>query len=270
MRSDPPQLRCLQMGWTGSPLVRYTLPKLRPGPVNNDALLKILTLVLSIAALLIAVFGDWLKAQFGWHAKARLAIDVDRKKNASLYHWGWIEDATKISDLATWADPQSADRGRLRLHFLRAKITNESNIAAKSVTVWVKRFERLNSNQKALENVMPLRWTDFWRLVTNRERNTVTGSDTEVAFAVLPEHTSKYCDLCFYYDLSGPKEIGGLRRNWVYLAVRNLPSSSYAIEGSSSYEVELHIAAENAKSITKVITIHVDWNDTNTPVKIHS
>ncbi len=238
----------------------------------TDDLQKFSALLIAIAALIISIFGDWIKSTFRLSGTAKLKLEVDRDQAASQYHHGWIDEAVLITDTSEWQAPSQDELGRLRVHFYRVKITNESPVAARSVSVWIKKFEccDVNSKDKAVENVQPLRWSDFWRLRTDRERKLVTGSDAEIEFKVLPEHSSKYCDLCFYYDPSGPPRVGGFRRNWVYLAVRNVPSSTYAIDGNGRYLVELHVAAENARSVDSTVEIDVNWTNSKSPVAVQS
>jgi hypothetical protein len=238
----------------------------------TDAHQTLATLLIAIAALIISIFGDWIKATFRLSGAAKLKLEVDRDEATSQYHHGWIEEANLITNTSEWLTPNQDELGRLRVHFYRVKVTNDSPVAARSVSVWIKKFECCDANckDKAVENVQPLRWSDFWRLRTDRERKIVAGSDTEIEFKVLPEHSSKYCDLCFYYDPSGPPRIGGLRRNWVYLAVRNVPSSTYAIDGNGRYLVELHVAAENARSVDAIVEIDVNWSNNKSPVSVQS
>jgi hypothetical protein len=134
----------------------------------TDAHQKLATLLIATAALIISVFGDWIKAKFRLSGTAKLKLEIDREQAPSQYHWGWIEDANQISDASEWSAPNQDERGRLRVHFYRVKVTNDSPVAARSVSVWIKKFEccDANSKDKAVENVQPLRWSDYWRLLT--------------------------------------------------------------------------------------------------------
>jgi hypothetical protein len=56
----------------------------------------------------------------------------------------------------------------------------------------------------------------------------------------------RYCDICFQYDLDGPKNLGRFRKGFVYFAVANLPSDTYAL-GNGEYIVRFLLAAENCE-----------------------
>lgn len=229
-----------------------------------DVGVKSVTLLLSLLAICISLFGEKLRDYFGWRSAAKLSLHIDREAAPAAYHHGWIEDALAISDSDAWAEPPSlSDQGRLKVHFFRAKISNLGRVPARSVTVWLRRLEYCDpqAREKDLENVMSLRWSDMWRLTTDTQKKNVNGSACDINFDLLPEGSAKYCDLLFYYDLGGPAQIGGLQRSWLYLPVLNVPSSTYAIKSSGSFALHLHVAAENAKPVQEVVDVRVNWNE---------
>ncbi|HTW46940.1 MAG TPA: hypothetical protein VMD92_03265 [Acidobacteriaceae bacterium] len=223
-------------------------------------LLSVSAIVISIASIAASLGKEWLQDRFGWKGRARLQIEVEKAYSHHMH--GWIDQADRITHAEDWRGKPEDEKGeRLKVHFYRAKVTNIGFVPARQITVWIKRFECVDStsDKKALENIIPLRWSDFWRFVTDVERNKVTGGSTEITFPLLPEGCSKYCDLCFHLSYDGPPEVGGLKRNRAYFAVLNLPSSSYSIEGNSRYRADLLITAENARPLEAVLEVTTDF-----------
>jgi hypothetical protein len=224
-------------------------------------LVSLSALVISIVSVAASLGKEWLQDRFGWKGRARLRIEVE---DADSHHMhGWINETDKITRLENWRGKPEDEKGeRLRVQFYRAQITNTGIVPARQITVWIKRFECLNAKPqtKPLENIIPLRWSDFWRFDTDIEKRKVSGGETEITFPLLPEGCSKYCDLCFHLSEDGPPEVGGLKRNRAYFAVLNLPSSSYSIEGNAHYRVELLITAENARPLEAVIDVRTEFD----------
>jgi hypothetical protein len=245
----------------------------KPDRSQLTLLISLVSLFISVVTIAATLLQEWLRDRFRWKGRARLKIEIE-KADSHCTH-GWIEElhALKV-DRADWrGNPEDGIGDRLKVLFYRAKITNAGIVPARQITVWIKRFECKDLTSEAkkkapLENIIPLRWSDFWRFSTNVEKKKVTGGQTDITFPLLPEGCSKYCDLCFHLSPAGPPEVGGLKRNRAYFAVLNLPSSSYSIEGNAHYRVDLHITAENAPPLEVAIDVTTDFSAEETAVQM--
>jgi hypothetical protein len=228
--------------------------------MTPNVVFQSLSIVIALLALCISIWGDWLRDHFGWRGRTKLHLYLDEDNAPALYHPGWIEQIDKLSPALKPTDRLLRSDSRVKVHFYRARVHNSGRIAAKSVTLTLEKLEYRDSivGKKALENPVRFRWSDVWSFHGDADTQIITASATDGNWAVLAEHTSKYCDFCFYYDRNGPRELGGLRRDKVYFAVLKVPSEGYSMmEGC--YRAHLHLSAENAKSVYLIVDIDLSW-----------
>ena len=212
-----------------------------------SVLIQAIAAVLTLIAILVALFGDLLRARFHMAPEARLKLEVLGGKG---YHHGWIDGAVD----------NSAER--VKVHFFRARVTNVGVASADSVAVSLAHLECLSDQTRAaIENTaMPLRWSDSWLFIMGNNGR-LRGGPANTTLSSLPYGSSRYCDICFFYDLGCSHEILGasLNRKRAYLATENLPSNTYSL-ASGRYRIQLHLSALNAKPITLLFEVDINWD----------
>lgn len=222
--------------------------------------------VATFAALLstsTALFGDWLRERFGLGGVTKL--DIVLESHLPFFSHGWFQNTQLLLE----DEENSKKRSNVRVEFLRINVRNLGLVPAKAVSLWVTRLDHVGpqSQTRANENVMALRWSDTWHFSTSKADQSIDASETDIAFAVLPSGSAKFCDFCFYYDRAGPPTLGLYQKDRLYLAIRNIPSRTFSMD-SGTYEVRLQAVAENAKPVRAAVRLSFDADNRISPLTI--
>jgi len=184
------------------------------------------------AGVLLALFQDRIRERLKDRPKLMISFEND-----SNHSHGWIR---RISAPAS---------DKTKVHFFRARITNNGRCPAESVVLTLAKVEFLDSPSSSREPVMALRWSNTWKFLLDESQTCVAGSSGGALTTLesLPSGIPKHCDVCFFVDPQDPQAIGKslFEKDKVYFAVDNLPSASLALP-SGSYRLHLYLSAFNA------------------------
>lgn len=222
-------------------------------PPNQSWIVVVISIAIATFTLGMHIARHW-----GHGPKSRLKLEIansqapNQDEADGLYSHGWIENPLVPVRTDEESMPME-ERSLIRAHFARAKITNSGNFTAKSITFSLTSIQRITyggETEPIVTTVQPLRWSDTWRFEADQRRNLVSADPGIITFPKMPQDDHRYCDICFHYDLQGPKSIGRFRRGLVYFAIKNLPSQTYALE-PGLYEVTFNLVAENCVSLQR-------------------
>jgi len=210
------------------------------------------TLIVAVVSISVAAFtlGINIAKHWGRGPKSKLRLEIadsgarGQNQYDGLYSRGWIENPLISVSTENEDSLPMESRSRVPAHFARAKITNLGNFTANSITFSLTSIKRLTDGEAIVTTVQPLRWSDTWYFQADQSRKTVNSSPGILTFSTMPVEDHRYCDICFHY-LEGPERLGRFRKGYVYFAVANLPSQTYALE-NGEYEVTFNLVAENS------------------------
>lgn len=193
------------------------------------------TLAAVIVALVVALFGDWLKRLF---FKPELSLEAFVRR----------PDAERVGRGVYRKNPESW--GWVEAWFFRLAISNHSGTPAREVQVYLKKVEKADETKVEKFTPMNLKWTN-------------TDSTTR---KVLLKEVPVFCD---FIHISDPahKELTRENLNEVpdalgvmCLDVEATNSANGHLLGPGSYRFHLYVAAENAEARHFVVTVQYKGN----------
>lgn len=196
---------------------------------------------------------------------ARTMAEINRRKTSlelqlrNFTSGGWIENpAVAVKDGDEDGLPV-AERSRVAACFMKARIVNVGKFTARETILSLTKIERITDAKliTPIETFQPLRWSDTWLFRADADRNMVDTTAATTIFPGIPSNSFRYCDVCFYYDLAGPKVLGRFRKDRVYFCVTNLPSNTYSVV-DGEYLVTFHLGSENCASVERAYHMTVN------------
>ena len=151
---------------------------------------------------------------------------------------------------------ETHNRSHIPVYFVRARVTNKAACAISSCELYV---TGINSTRTDLPFPrQELRWANSWFFEADPARNVVLPRGD-----VRPQHIdpndSCHCDVCLYYDLQGPENLGEFTRGRVYLVVNRLPSATYSLEvGTHVVNFQLAARYSDGTSIKRDLSFNVN------------
>jgi hypothetical protein len=210
-------------------------------PITLEWIRSMATLAAVIVALVVALFGDWLKRLF---FKPKLSLDALVRR----------PDAERVLRKATGPKP-TYNVAWYEAWFFRLVISNLSGTPARDVQVYLKKVEKADGTNVEKFTPMNLRWT-----------NTDPATPAATTRKVLLQDVPVFCD---FIHISDPVYKEQHRENLnevpalqavMCLDVEATNSAKGHLLGPGSYLFHLYVAAENAQARRFVVAVQYNGN----------
>lgn len=199
--------------------------------MNSEDIANWLAAVSTLLAVVVALFREDI---VGWWRRPHLVLELR----------GEPPDSQRIPAIRTSKTPQGTTVEILMAYYLRIWIMNDGNVSAENVQVFVSALRRKQANgeYKKITNFLPmnLRWSH-----TSNEN----GSGKIFAERISPK-MGRYCDLA--HIMQSERNIPIVAE----LDVEVVPNTESHKLKAGVYEIDLSIAASNAKPTKKTIEMN--------------